>query len=252
MRHRFRRWVPALVFGIIGIVFSAIGGYVLGVAVPDDRAEIARIEALPGATRSSFSAQAPGAAVAVTVTLSGNATLERTDYGIRQLELVAAVVDSWRVTTDSNGDRITSWTPRARAIPILSADFDGASVQIVPPDAPDARGLTLSGGWREFLTPGDSGASASYNGAPLPAGSIRVRGLRDGDRVTVVGTRAAANGRPERIHAERLHAGDRASLLAELEDASDALRMFGIIFSALGGVLLVLMLISVVVLRRLL
>jgi hypothetical protein len=101
----------------------------------------------------------------------------------------------------------------------------------------------LSGALRQELAPAESGLVADDNGTPLPDGSLRYRGLADGDLVTVLGRKSSAQG----VALEHLFGGDRSAFEASQRQAASNFLVAGIFSMVMapvvgvGGVLAALL-----------
>jgi hypothetical protein len=236
-RRRWSRrpgWLPGVILGAIGLVFAAVGAYILLVEAPRQDEKAHHIRDLPGATLGSFSDQRPGTEVAVTGVLTGNFTLQDQPYDIAQYEVVAYQVDQWDVTSDSDSGPIGTWGILTQNMPGLAFDFAGQTVWLLREDTSK---VTISGETHEFVVPSSTGDKAQYNGRDLREGSLRIRGFRNGDVITVVGETV----RPDYIYIipERVHAGDRQNLVDSTQAEANTLRLFSVIFGCLGSLFVI-------------
>ena len=217
---------------IIGSIFLGMALYLWLVAAPDQDNEASHIEGLPGTSLAQYTDLPAGTEVAIRVMLVNNMTLTDDFYDVRTYELVAYKVDEWNVTTDSEGDESGKWHTISHNIPSLTFQFEDAQYTLIREQR--GAGLSFSGDLYEFLQRSASGKEASYDGEKLRDGSHRIRGFRDGDTVTVVGTRTAQGD----VIPTRLHGGDRQSLVDDIRGEAHQARLVGGLFGCVGGVML--------------
>ena len=186
-----------------------------------------RIDRMPDLDAPAIQAAPPGTELLVTGRLDDNPILDPGDF-------VAYTVQAWAVTPpapdDDDGEPKGSWKtaenvgPRphpARRRP------DGAILR--------AENTPLSGALHEQLIYSEQPLAAEYEGQRLPHGTLRMQGLRDGDRVTVLGKKASTGG----VIPDELYAGDRVAFADSKRSAARGFLIGGLCLSGLGPAVLV-------------
>lgn len=214
------RRIMGVIAVVIGTVFIFICGALMAfVLAPQQALESSRIEGLPQLNAQTYAQTAAGADVAITGTLQGNEKL--TTDG-----LVAYYRDRWDVTqssaTSSSDSKPTyqgAWKRIETKAPPLAIAISGGTVHTLAADQP-----TFGGALKESIKQGSGSLSAEYNGESLPDGTIRTAGFTDGSLITVVGQKASTGD----ILPQRLFAGDRVALVADIRNTAQGLFVFGI------------------------
>jgi hypothetical protein len=206
----------------MALLFLALGLFMALLQAPKQEREWRRIEAYPELDKGRYTAVPAGEQLVLSGQLQDNATLNR-------YEMVAYRVEEWVVSTDDDGDETGSWHTLEVDVPALALAVPGGVVKTAAVGS-----LSMSGQLHEFMEPSDRRTTAPYEGRSLAEGSIRTQGFRNRDLVTVVGRKINDGG----LQPERLHAGDRASLVDLLRGNVLALRIIGGVFMAVGAVLL--------------
>ncbi len=225
LRNRVSGVVAGIVFGAFTMICGAILAFVIS---PQQAVEWRRINNLPEIGPDNYNSIGAGEAIAVTGRLEGNSTL--TDDG-----LVAYVRERWDVDppdSDSTDEPDGSWTTVEQVFPDLRIVLQGGGSSLPIATVP-ASSATIGGNLHETLEQGPGPETADYNNQPLPEGSIRTRGFRDGDLITVVGTKATTGD----IAPDRLYGGDRTQLVAEIRSAARAAFAFGVGMMICGPIL---------------
>ena len=187
--------VRTLVAGLFAALVLLCGGWAaLGMA-PQQLILAWRVQSLPLMDAAAVEAAEPGALVLVTGVLAGNSPADH--------DLVTYALERWEVKTDAEGVSRGRWVDLAGYFPDLRLVVAGRPLRVqgnpqvtllgaVPTDtyAPDGRWVPLD----------------AY---PLEAGTRRYRGLRNGDRVTVLGHKTASGD----IAPSHLFFGDRAAFV---------------------------------------
>lgn len=216
-----RRLIFIFVTGI-ALLFLLLGLFMVLLQAPRQEREWRRIEGAPELDPAGYAALSAGEQVVLTGQFEGNSTLTR-------YELVAYRVDQWDVSTDDEGDETGSWLTLEVDVPALVLAVPGGIIQTAAVGSP-----SMSGQLHEFIELTNRGTTAVYNGQFLPDGSTRTQGFRNRDLVTIVGRKTTAGD----LRPERLHGGNRASLVTALRGDVLALRIIGGTFIAVGAPLL--------------
>ncbi len=230
------------IMGIVGVViatvFIAICGAVMAfVLAPQQALEAGRIEGLPQLTAQTFAQTAAGRDVAITGTLQGNEKLT-------QDGLVAYTREQWEVTessatSSSSSQRSTSgtWKRIETKAPALTIAMSDGTVHTLAAEQPD-----FGGALQVSTVKGTGSLSATDNGESLPDGSVRTSGLVDGMLVTVVGTKATTGD----IAPDRLFAGDRVALVADIRATAQGLLTAGLIMLGCSPLFLIVGIVGVI------
>jgi hypothetical protein len=227
----FKRGCNALslmIFALIGCGVMAFGGYLIGVDAPQKRAEAREIEGLRGLDPARYNQVTLGTRVAITGRLYDNPTLSGQVHPITRYELVAYARDIWWVTRDSDGNENGSWSNYEQELPPLQMRFGDEILQM----GGNLEGVTIAGFPYEFLEPTSGGLNDTYNGQSLSDDSVRIRGFKNNDVVTIVGIKAEGGV----ITSERLHGGDRAALVEYLMGEASNQRNGGLAALAVGAI----------------
>lgn len=219
---------------VIASVFAAIAFCICGLMftfflAPRQALEARRIGNLPQMDASYVTAAAPGDDILITGSLQDNPLL------LADSDLVAYHLEEWEVRlpdADEEGDREPTglWNTLERVVPDLNLDVGGQNTRLLA-----ATDVTFSGAIHEELILGEGTTTANYDGQPLPHGSWRYRGFFNGDLITVLGTKASADG----VIPEKMYAGDRVAFEQSEEDAAQGLLIGGIVLMACAPLVLV-------------
>ena len=217
---RLRQRLGAVVAALAGaFACCACGAYMAFIAAPGQALTAASISRLPQMDAAAVAAAAPGQTVLISGILQGNVPV------LDGPGFVAYSEDKWVVTEpttddDTKSDPTGTWRSSPSVVPELSLAVSGETVAIH--SASTAR---LSGPLREEMVRTNSKLQANYNNEPLPDGTLRYRGLVDGDTASVLGKKAAEGG----VAPEQLFAGDRAAFEASQKQAASNLFISGIV-----------------------
>ncbi len=218
--------------GVIVGVLVAIGIFVCGalmafVISPQQALEWRRINNLPLVDGSGFASAAAETELVVTGRLEGNQPLT-------QDGLVAYAREQWEVDPpdNSNDDPDGSWTLLEESFPALTINAGGspATVTTLP-----ATSVTFGGALHETIQEGTGTERADYSGRSLPEGSIRTRGYKEGDLITVVGRKATTGD----LVPSRYYGGDRTQLVEEIRSSARAMFAIGVGMMICAPILLV-------------
>lgn len=186
------------------LAFSAFcclsGIFLTFVLAPGQALQARRVARMPLLDAAAVENASPGEQLLLTGILTGNSPARGGS------ELVAYTADEWQVTCpdSEDGDNQPSgdWSSMESVIPELTLEMDGQALKIL------ANSTTrLNGNLQEDIVPGRGPEQAEYNGRDLPHGSLRFRGVKDGDLVTVYGEKASTGG----VLPGELFAGDRVA-----------------------------------------
>jgi hypothetical protein len=213
--------VGRLVFAVLcGLVFLVGGAYQAFDGSHQQTSEWSQIRDLPELDARGVAATPSDTLLAVTGILDGNAPVSPEDY-------VVYIQEEWLVFPCENVDCTTGyWKEVAQTVPSLTLFVSDSKVSTLPVSQ-----VTFGGNLSESLDPRINQSPllmADYSGQRLPDGSLRTRGLRDGDLVTVVG-RKAVTGEVIPVH---LIGGGHAQLVAHFSTVSRAavwVRLSGVI-----------------------
>jgi hypothetical protein len=220
---RIRERIRAIIFtGIVALFFFICGAVMAFVMAPEQETDWRRIESLPELDASTYAATSSGEEVVITGKLQGNQAMTRH-------ELAAYRVDKWGVRSDDDGRDEGRWLTVEVNVPALAISINGGTIKTAPASSP-----AMSGNLHEFIELANSSFEAAYHGQSLPDGSLRTQGFRNGDWVTVVGSKASTGD----LRPDRLYAGDRAQLVDDIRFDVRALRVIGIAIMVCGPLLL--------------
>jgi hypothetical protein len=230
-----------LALGILA--FSAFCG-LMGVFLaffqaPGQALQARRIARMPVLGPDDVASASAGEMILITGVLKGNPpVLENTD-------LVAYTAAEWVVTLperdEGESDPRGEWEKTATLVPDLTLAVNEQLVRILADDS-----VKMDGSLREVLIPGEGPARAEYEERPLPDGSLRYRGVSNGDRVTVLGTRASTEG----VIPEEMFAGDRVAFEEDQRQEASGLFFAGMCLIGLAPLILVLGFLGVIFKRR--
>lgn len=224
IRGRINATIAAVVGAILTLICGALLAFVIS---PQQAIEWRRIQNLPELDAGSFASTASGEDVAITGPLDGNAEL--TDDG-----LVAYIHERWEVTPadpdDEDDEPSGMWAMVETNVPALSVQIAGGTVETLADNS-----ASLEGSLHETLTQGTGAEVAEFENQQLPEGSERIRGFRNGDLVTVVGTKATIGG----LAADRIFGGDRVQLVENIRSGARAAFLIGIGFMICSPIILV-------------
>ncbi len=227
MKERFGRLFGAVIGSLAllgcGLLFALV-------LAPQQKLEARRIERLPIMAASTVMDAAPGEDILISGYLTGNPVVSAED------EFVAFVMEEWRVTVPEydpdqpNQEPDGDWELVERVIPDLMVDVNGQIVKSLKVD--DA---AINGAVHESIFESTGYNAAEYMGASLSEGSLRLRGLYNGDLVTVWGKKATVEG----IIPNELYAGDRVSFEESQHAAAKGLLIAGISMMVCSPIVLV-------------
>ena len=229
LMRTIRERIGAVIAAVLGAAFFCLcGAFFTFYLAPRQALEAGRIRGLPQQDAAYVDSAGPGADILVTGRLVDNpAPLEDRD-------LVVYVLEEWRVTPpdpDNEGGNPTGeWTTLEKHFPDLLLEVDKDTVLIL--SGPQ---VALSGDLREDLLPGEGLEAREPGGETLPDGTLRYRGLANGDLATVFGTKGSSGG----IVPENLFAGDRAAFEQSERDAARGMLIGGAFLMACAPVILV-------------
>lgn len=206
-------------FLIVGAVFTLVGGVVLFVVLPNNRADIQALEALPVLDAARLSDTPDNTRAIIEGRIS-----ERNEKMLQ--ELVTYSIYEYEDDGDSR-----SWYFQESVTPPLWIDVAGESGQ---------RRLRVVN--REYTLQNPPGR---YEPEDRPQnGSLRYEGFRMGDSVTLVGI-VVRQGDEREIHAEELFGGTAAGYKQYRREDLAGLTLLGGIFGGLGVLFLVIYVIIV-------
>jgi hypothetical protein len=202
--------------GVASLMFLCFGIVLAFFVSPKQAVEWRRVERLPVLDAAAVEALAPGEELVITGHLDGNDPL--TEDG-----LVAYVRDVWNVEPpdpDEDEDQPDgTWVRDETVAPSLQIAVAGGTIMTASGSSP-----RFEGGLPEAMVEGDGELSATYSGQSLPDGTIRTRGFRDGDLITVHGQKASTG----EVLPERLFYGDRVQLVDHMRSGARAAFAIGI------------------------
>ncbi|MBN1120479.1 MAG: hypothetical protein JXJ17_05335 [Anaerolineae bacterium] len=214
-------------FGAVlaAICFLALGAVMAFVISPQQAAEWRRIQNLPELTASSFAGVQTGEAVAITGKLEDNDPLNVYEH-------VAYTVEEWQVEPPDEDDSTAdgSWSTIETVVPELNVSISGGTVRTTAVNQ-----ATLGGGLDEIIDEAYSRQTAKYDGRELSEGSLRIRGFRDGNLVTVVGKKGSSGD----LVPDRLYAGDRVELVDSIRASARTTFVIGIVMMVISPLVLV-------------
>lgn len=209
---------------VIGVAFLALMCFFSGAVLTffistQQAAEWRRIQNAPQLDAATFDALTTGDTAVVTGTLVDNPTILD--------DFVAYRVQEWDVEVDAeagtaNGD----WETVETNYPALTLEITGGRINTLQTNS-----LAVGGSLTEQITESDSTTSAEG----LPEGSTRVRGVRNGDLVTIVGEKASTGD----LVPERVFAGDRVQLVDTIRTGARSAAVIGVVMMVLSPVILI-------------
>jgi len=214
---------------ILGLLIGAVGYFLGFVASPGAAQDQALLDTALVPDKTAIESLAAGSEVAIQGTLDGNTELN-TDA------LVAYTVERLveRPARSDSGKR-HRWEFVASEFALLKLQIDGGAILISAPGPI----VNITGNAHEVIDTSTELAGTArtflYNGQNLGTGARRIRGVRNGDIVSVIGTRTGSGD----VQLRRVHAGDVDSFRASLAGESASTAIFG--YAGLGlGVLLII------------
>jgi hypothetical protein len=229
-RHALRQRLNAVVAAVAASAGCCLCGLVMTfVMAPRQALHASSIARLPLMGLAEVQAAAPGDTLLVTGLLAGNSPARAGS------DLVAYTVDEWSVTLPVAEDSPDApprgaWKSHETQTAALTLELDGQPLELL-----SATGVRIDGALHEELVPGDSQIMADDNGEPRPDGTLRYRGLADGDLATVLGEKATTGG----VTPEELFAGDRTAFEASQRAAASNFLIGGIALLLTAPVILV-------------
>lgn len=227
LRQRLSAVLGVLGFSLLCCLSGALMTFVLG---PAQALEAFRVSQLSQMDAQDVQSAAPGETLLFTATLTGNRPSQD------GAEMVACIVQEWRVTVPSESGRggdapqpSGHWETLEMLAPELTVQLGGQVILLHR-----AAGVRLSGDLHEKMVKSDSALQAMDVDKLLPDGTRRYRGLMDGDRVTVLGKKASDGG----VIPDHLFAGDRVAFEQSLRDAAKGLFSAGLCTMALSPLVL--------------
>lgn len=232
---RFQGARGPLVGMLVGLILGMVGFYLGFVASSGSGRDLALIDNAFVPDKASLDARAPETEVVIQGTLEGNTELD--EYG-----LVGYVIHRLVERSSSTSSGITHhWEFVQSDFALLNLQIEGGSVLMTSP----GEIVVITGSAHEVIDTSEEFAGRAktfvYNGQRLTTGARRIRGVRNGDVVTVIGTRTGSGG----VFIRRIHAGDRESFKAALEGESTGTGLIGYGLMALGVLVLAISLIAV-------
>jgi len=195
---------------------------------PKQGLQAAGISRLPQMDAGTVESAEPGDRLLLTGVLADNAQL------YEEQGLVAYQLDEWQVSPpdpDIEDDKPDGkWSAVEKALPDLQIIVHDQTVLVRA--STDA---AFAGPVREVLVPGDGLEANDNQGSVYAGGTLRYRGLANGDLVTVYGLKASSGG----ILPETLFAGDRVAFEEYQRDTARGLLAAGISMLVCAPVVLV-------------
>src|SRR5688572_26725947 len=218
-RQGLRQRLNAVVAAVAASAGCCLCGFVMTfVMAPRQALHASSIARLPSMGAAEVAAAAPGDTILVTGVLAGNSPARAGS------DLVAYTVDEWEVTLPDAEDSPDApprgaWKPHETEPAALTLEVDGQPLELLA-----VTGVRIDGALHEELVPGDSQIVADDSGEARPDGTLRYRGLADGDLATVLGDKAATGG----VTPEELFAGGRTAIEASQRAAASNILSSGI------------------------
>ncbi|NTW97681.1 MAG: hypothetical protein HGB28_03940 [Oscillochloris sp.] len=210
------RLIQFIMIGLMGLIFVAVGVFLGVIASRDAAVEADRVEAMAALDLAAFERGEPGSGALVEGVLSARNPARFRDF-------VAYVREEYH-GKDSDGD--DDWREDERVTPPLLVDLGGGVVQVANGTYRITR---YHGQW-------DDGGVVYWNGI-TGEGSKRYAGLVAGRPLLVIGT-VQAGPEGNQIQADLVFAGSQAEYVAGQRDTARFLPFFGMIFGAVGLILL--------------
>jgi hypothetical protein len=241
LRHTLRDRLGGVLAALAASAGCCVCGLVLTfVMAPRQGLQAASVARLPNMGPAEVAAADPGDTILISGVLAGNAPL------LAGSDLVAYRIDEWQVTVTGGEDGGESkpfgrWQSHATTTPELVLETEGQPLQLLA-----SSHVRLSGPLHEALVASDSALVADDAGEPRADGTLRYRGLANGDPVTVLGEKHAVGG----IVPERLFLGDRTAFEASEQQAASNFLISGLASLALAPVVLIGGVLAAVLWRR--
>jgi len=190
--------VGGLVFAVLaGLVFFGLGVYYAFDLSHQLTSEWWQIRNQPELDAADIAAASSNTLLAITGFLDGNEPVSSDGYGF-----VAYTKEEWSVfpcnTEESEdcflvpGQGTGFWRVVTQGVPGLTLTVSGGTVSTLPVSRVAFGGDFTE--WLEIKSNASIAFTADYNGQVIGDGSLRTRGLRNGDLMTVVGHKAITGG----------------------------------------------------------
>ncbi len=216
--------VGFIILGAIGLIFILLGIFAGFIQAQRTLEEAGSISSLPSFDRQSLENAVPGTAVIFTGILEENNS--DADVG----GLIIYIEEIWSVKyNDSEGSEgwEGNWDWQNTFLPDTGVTVSGGKVMITK-----GQDVVIDQALHEFklAVPRDG---REVEG--IKEGSIRHRGFKAGDEITVVGEKEAAA-----VAAVRVFGGNRAALEQYLANQVSGLRITGVVLGLVGLILMVI------------
>lgn len=219
MRAHKPGWGP-IVVALLGLAFLLIGVFAGVIQVARTLREARMVQALPELDAPALQSLAPGAPVAVTGILEVNEEVADAQGLVIYLE------QRWTVEDTEDEGWKGAWETVYTASPACSLTLAGDSIALQV-----AREVVIDGTLHESRVYVPEQAQ-QVDG--IAEGTLRHIGFKAGDKITVVGSKAAAGITPSRVFG-----GERKALVQHFERQVSGLRIVGGIFGLVGIGLLI-------------
>lgn len=215
-----------LVVTALSLFCCFCGGLMAFVIAPGQAIQASRIARMPQMDAEMVRDAAAGDPLLISGTLAGNTPL------LNHTDLVAYREDQWLVTVPSASDADPSgrWQTVRTVVPQLTFTVNDQSLTIL-----GAEDVRLGGPLHEVILTTDSPTRAAFEGESLPDGTQRFQGFRNGDVITILGSKASTGD----IIPEQLFLGDRVSFVESQRNAASALLYSGLCMMLLSPIILV-------------
>ena len=224
LKERMGKAIGAVIAGILMLLCGSLLAFVFS---PMQALEARHVDQLPPMDAGSVEAAAAGDELLLTGRLVDNPLQEEGGY-------VAYRMDEWVVTLPENDDESDEadgdWKRVEQIVPALNLEVAGRIVRTLA--SHDAR---LSGALAEELILSDAYDEAKYNGEWLPHGTLRLKGLLNGDLVTVWGKKGSVGD----LLPEELYGGDRVDFVESKKEAAKGIFIGGIALMLCAPVMVV-------------
>ncbi len=223
--------LPFILLGLLGLAFLMMGVFAATIQAKRVLQEAGTIRSLPELNAQALENTSPGTTVVIT------GILERNDEIADVGGLIIYIEEIWRVHyNDSEGSEgwEGSWNKLNVMVPACNITFNGGNVLIQA-----GQGVIIDKPLYEYKL---NVPREGHVVDGIKEGSMRRRGFKAGDQITVVGGKE-----PSGVIPVRIFGGDRAELEQYLAYQVSGLRITGTIFGLVG---LGLILVSVVFLIR--
>lgn len=220
--HRFNL---VLVITALSVFCCFCGGLMAFVIAPGQAIQASRIARMPQMDATTVETAAAGDPLLISGILVGNIPL------LNNTDLVAYREDQWLVTvpSDSDADPSGRWQTVRTVVPQLTFTVNDQSLTILSTEE-----VRWGGPLHEAILVTNSPIRATDEGESLPDGTQRFQGFRNGDVITVWGSKASTGG----IIPEQLFLGDRVTFEEDQRNAASALLYSGICIMLLAPVVL--------------